>query len=500
MASDAAQLRAAFTKFDTNLSGAISLEDFVDVMTRTGRDCRPTSREQAVALFQRFDTNGSGVVNLHQFVRAWSSRSCCSPSAGPRVSRSPSLGELENMYKAPETIWEELDVRDGLVLPPVRLLKSSWLIARAEKVKAASSVAERRALALPRRQELEARHPEAFYTCEEVKALKRGSDLAGKPLSVLSVSHCWESAEHPDPQGTTLVKLCDAMRHAMTTAVTNGDYTWEKLPGELAVFFDYGSLYQKSPSGEPRTADEHAAFKAALARMQVWYAHQLTTCFFMTTAVDAASMPYLERGWPTFEYHVSMLAKAWTSSGWPQLFDVGRGVDKLFTRNPPLSTASLRELLETKAFASGADRDLVAFLYQKTAVTTIQGAALLKFNSSGWGPEQLMQFIDQWLPHCEKLEAISFASNPIGPDGAKMLCDSLRLGHCPLATFLNFFNNQIGDEGLAHVAAFLKEREQDKARILPRLNKVRVGKNGTSRDAIEAFKVLCKRYGLKCEA
>ena len=54
MASDAAQLRAAFTKFDTNLSGAISLEDFVDVMTRTGRDCRPTSREQAVALFQRF--------------------------------------------------------------------------------------------------------------------------------------------------------------------------------------------------------------------------------------------------------------------------------------------------------------------------------------------------------------------------------------------------------------------------------------------------------------
>ena len=39
-----------------------------------------------------------------------------------------------------------------------------------------------------------------------------------------------------------------------------------------------------------------------------------------------------------------------------------------------------------------------------------------------------------------------------------MLCDSLRLGHCPLAEALNFFNNQIGDEGLVHVASLLKVR------------------------------------------
>lgn len=41
-----------------------------------------------------------------------------------------------------------------------------------------------------------------------------------------------------------------------------------------------------------------------------------------------------------------------------------------------------------------------------------------------------------------------------------MLCDSLRLGHCPLAEALNFFNNQIGDEGLVHVASLLKVRHR----------------------------------------
>ena len=72
------------------------------------------------------------------------------------------------------------------------------------------------------------------------------------------------------------------------------------------------------------------------------------------------------------------------------------------------------------------------------------------------------------------------ASNPIGPEGAKILCDSLRDGFCPNAEFLNFFNNKIGGEGLEHVMQFLKERERDKSKILPKLNRVRVGKNKLS--------------------
>ena len=138
-------------------------------------------------------------------------------------------------------------------------------------------------------------------------------------------------------------------------------------------------------------------------------------------------------------------------------------------------------------------------LYKKTATNTIQCAANLKFNSSGWGPEELRFFVQQWFPICDKLEAISFASNPIGPEGAKILCDSLRDGFCPNAEFLNFFNNKIGGEGLEHVMQFLKERERDKGKILPKLNRVRVGKNKLSSEQQQALKELCSELGLECE-
>ena len=138
-------------------------------------------------------------------------------------------------------------------------------------------------------------------------------------------------------------------------------------------------------------------------------------------------------------------------------------------------------------------------LYKKTATNTILNAANLKFNSSGWGPEELRFFVQQWFPICDKLEAISFASNPIGPEAAKILCDSLRDGFCPNAEFLNFFNNKIGGEGLEHVMQFLKERERDKSKILPKLNRVRVGKNKLSSEQQQALKELCSELGLECE-
>ena len=61
---------------------------------------------------------------------------------------------------------------------------------------------ERRALALPRRQQLELREPNAFLSAAEVRRLPRGhagapyenccpsaDQLADKPLKVLSISH-----------------------------------------------------------------------------------------------------------------------------------------------------------------------------------------------------------------------------------------------------------------------------------------------------------------------
>lgn len=121
------------------------------------------------------------------------------------------------MYADPDTIHEELAAQPGLrLVPPVRLLRSDWIISRAAELRASTSAERRRELMLPRRQELEELEPSAFYTAEEVKNLPRGPRNAGFPMAVLAVSHSWESAGHPDPDGRTLVLLA----HAITTAQT----------------------------------------------------------------------------------------------------------------------------------------------------------------------------------------------------------------------------------------------------------------------------------------
>ena len=107
------------------------------------------------------------------------------------------------------------------------------------------------------------------------------------------------------------------------------------------------SLCQKDIGGR-RSAAEQAAFDDALAQMQLWYAHPLTSLHFtshhspsratagpgargakwsgrtvryahpLTTTAVMADLPdsargtrpgYLDSGWPTFEFAVSTLGK-----------------------------------------------------------------------------------------------------------------------------------------------------------------------------------------------
>mmetsp|Transcript_45979 Transcript_45979/g.144600 ORF Transcript_45979/g.144600 Transcript_45979/m.144600 type:complete len:362 (+) Transcript_45979:84-1169(+) len=259
-------------------------------------------------------------------------------------------------------IYAECEARDGLTLPPVRLLKSTWLLARARDIKSASP-GRTAALSLPSRRDLEARHPDAFYTPEEVRALRRGPALSGRALSVVVLSHRRAPGAHPDRVGAAIVRLCDAMQAAMTTAVADSQYTWKTLPGEVAVYYDWCSLYHQTPS-RPRTSEEEACFSAARSRRLMWYAHALTTCFFLfapgpplaeqrrvsealgETLFQPCYEPsglappaLLEDGWFEAEFHAATLAKSWTSSGWQQVFDVGGGTEEREgQRGPRLAT------------------------------------------------------------------------------------------------------------------------------------------------------------------
>ena len=61
---------------------------------------------------------------------------------------------------------------------------------RADQLRSATTDEERRALALPRRQDLERDEPDAFYSAEEVRQLKTNYAPGGvRQLSIVSVSH-----------------------------------------------------------------------------------------------------------------------------------------------------------------------------------------------------------------------------------------------------------------------------------------------------------------------
>ena len=183
-------------------------------------------------------------------------------------------------YSKPIAVFSELVTRrETGDLPPVRLLKSSWLLERAAKAKACRTSEERKRYVLPRRQDLERLEPDAFYSAQEVAQMmptpKRMRQVM--QLNVVSVSHCWETPSHPDPACRTLLNLAHAITLAQSRpAPTATGGRMMTLPTELAVFFDWCSLPQHAvQGGTRRSAPEELAFRAALSRMQLWYAHQV---------------------------------------------------------------------------------------------------------------------------------------------------------------------------------------------------------------------------------
>ena len=120
-------------------------------------------------------------------------------------------------YRDPTSIHAQLLPRGGLEHPPVRLLKWEWMETRADKLRSATTDEERRALALPRRQDLERDEPEAFMSVERLKELPRKHGFSGfevERLQAAASSYCWLTPAHPDPLGEQLVSLAEAIEKA----------------------------------------------------------------------------------------------------------------------------------------------------------------------------------------------------------------------------------------------------------------------------------------------
>jgi hypothetical protein len=370
-------------------------------------------------------------------------------------------------FSNPESIYAELS--NGQELAPVLLLRYSWLKQRAERIRACTSPEAREQLALPRRQDLLVAEPDAFFTAAEVRGMERNTELCANQLPVLAVSYTWETPDHPDPLGETLVLLADAIERAQLFRDQQ-----QSLPDELAIFWDWASLCQKGPGGAERPPPEQAAFDSALRRMQLWYAHQQTTVVMITVQrAGSEALPYHSRGWPTFERGCSMLAKPGGHCRfWPSLIVVSPSDTSTCKRLAPPTPERMRAELATKTFTNHADHEVVLTLYRETALAVIGGAKTLDFGGLGWDDAQLAAFCE-WLPQCRALEGLALSENRITDAGLATLAVAVtHSGVLPRLKFLDLAENRITDAGLTALAEAVTAPS-----VLPKLETLGLHKN-----------------------
>jgi len=382
-------------------------------------------------------------------------------------------------YIAPDSIYTLLEPAAEGKPAPVRLLDSEWVLRRADALAAATTDAERERLALPRRQELERLHPEAYLGAEALRALPTGH---GGALPVGAVSHAWLDVSHPDPRGEQLVRLAALIRKAQGGQLRRQQRNpempdiseYKPLPARVGLFFDWASIcqHQKAADGAivvERTADEEAAFRAALESMQIWYVHQKLFTILVTdlpARCAGAVAPYDARGWPTVERAWANVAKPNNALCWPMLYDVGTGDEA--ARAAPLHPQQVAELLATKKFTSPkADLPLVLRLYNETIISVLGGAKVLNFRDAGWQPRDGVSFA-RVLPYCAEVETIYMVSNAIGDEGCAAIAEAAtRGGALPKLKLLGVQGAEIGDAGCRALAAAVR------AGALPQLETMR---------------------------
>jgi hypothetical protein len=339
------------------------------------------------------------------------------PTGKSEVSRTPVD------FASPETLWALLAKGN------VRLLRATWLLAQPE------------GFVLRRRQELP---PEAFISRAELLAIYEASNAipsteADQPsrMPIISVSHFWRTKQHADPEGITINLVTNAIRQRWS------NYARPKIPvdrecwygprvetygfTDMGIFMDWGSLFQ-----EPRDEGlgEVTAFKDSLKAVNVWYAHQLVTCYLITEMpTDGSILPYHERGWTSFEYQLSWMVKICERSNvWPQVVDLGgkfevRDVNGYGNMQLVNTSASCRrpapctpDAFEEggehgrKHFTAGADRGVVAKRFRETVEDVFTSMELLSYGNLGWGDAEFLT-LGRVFPLCHSLRTLHIGQN-----------------------------------------------------------------------------------------
>jgi hypothetical protein len=367
-------------------------------------------------------------------------------------------------YETPESLFELLAAPQHGETAPVRLLDGQWLRTRASSVRVAAGDA-RRGLAPPRRQDLEATQPDAFMSAEVLASLSLGDARIGSPLPIIAVSHMWKNRHHTDPETDNLLALDQAFEEQREAGrFPSGRFAVVRGKG-LDQSFSCAKLARVSPSlalspphsivrpparpnfavsglvlaaAARRSRQSHsprgAGFQTALSSVHLWFAHSKTLVYMLTqtpASWGSGHVPYHDRAWPLFQQRVSMFSKVQSKKCWANLFDSSGLAKPLML--PPLTPERFAALLQPKALANEADRELIVRLYRDALNTALGMSTQLRFGqSSCWGDREMEQLCEV-LPRCTQIVRLNLKCRESSYTlrGAALLAELVSTGAMP---------------------------------------------------------------------
>ncbi|CAK0905713.1 unnamed protein product [Prorocentrum cordatum] len=410
-------------------------------------------------------------------------------------------------------------------LHPVRLVRMSWLL-------------QQRGTVLKRRQELP---EEAFVSADELRAVWDASGRGGRDqvAPIISISFCWDSREHPDPNGVQLSLVIDTLEQERRK-YSRACWSFKGF-SEIGVFWDWASLLQgdrdkaetaraaalqegktkkdaQEASDEAyRTPAEKAAFQHGLQEtMDLWYAHQATTVLLLTQHPrergSTREFGYDQSGWTTYERcSAEQLKKVYREDAeWSAVADLGHGAGAAAAgRGWPMGPDQFDRLIEDRTFTNGSDREAVKALFRR--MSRAQLGSVTKLDLDGMPPPTPEQAagLAGCLRLCARLEKLHLMNCKIGPAGAEVLAGALP--SVPHLRVLNLRDNGIGDAGAHALAGALPSMPRLQtlvlrdngigdagARVLagalpsmPSLRLLSLSENGIGGNGAQALKAAC---------
>lgn len=414
-------LKNLFRKGDVSGDGLMDLGEFTKFMRQMGGPACVMSDKEIDRLFEAADRDGSGEVSLDEFLDFLYNGDVIRFDfvPGPHAQDVHLEAECElKRYTDVEGIRRVLELGD------IALVRGSWLADRARKGRT-----------IVRRQDL----PEG--------ALWDPQDLFEDDrlqVKIVAISYCWLTPVHPDPRGE---QLQETLGPALTLLM-------EREGCDVAVFLDFCSCYQK-----PFADDEKMRFKRALAHINLWYTHMSTTVWMLTGVPHSwrrRSLPYHERGWPSFEFAISCMISPFDAvldlgllkqdhTDYSSVWLTCRG-----PRRAPMLPDRFSEELQQKVFTNGADCEMVIAKYKETFFAVMGGAQRLVFADFGWRADDLAVLAES-LPHCYCLRHLDLDFNKFGDRGAKALLAALL--SCRRLEVLSLQATKISDASVESLSA-----------------------------------------------